>query len=136
MAGMTPTGFRKGAKYLRLRNFVTAARGPSSKMAMRPMSPYSPERILRRSFCFTLAPLLLMAALALNPNRARAALTETNVTSPDGSIQFRLTFKNGIGYEVSLRNTTIIEPSRLSFSLGGTELTAEATAGDVKTYHL
>jgi len=100
------------------------------------MSPYSPERILRRSFCFTLAPLLLMAALAQNPNRALAALTETNVTSPDGFIQFHLTFKNGIGYEVSLRNTTIIEPSRLSFSLGGTELTAEATAGEVKTYHL
>ena len=74
----------------------------------------------------------LAAAMALNPAGAFAALTETNVLSPDGSLQFHVTFKNGIGYEVSLRNKDIIEPSRLSFSLNGTELTSEVTAGDVR----
>ena len=80
------TGFRKRYKCFHPRNFVTAACGESSKMAMRPMSPYSPEQIPRRSFCFFLAPLLLMAMLALIPDGAFAALTETNVTSPDGSV--------------------------------------------------
>jgi alpha-glucosidase len=133
---MRVTGPRKYSHRFAPRNFVTAACGESSKMAMRPMSPYSPEQILRRSFCFFLAPLLLMAMLALIPDGAFAALTETNVTSPDGSIQFHLTFKNGIGYAVSLRNKAIIEPSRLSFSLNGTEVTADPTAGEAKTYRL
>ena len=71
--------------------------------------------------------------MALNCDRALAEITETNITSPDGSIQFHVTFKNGIGYGVKLRNTAIIEPSRLNFSLNGNDVTAEPTVGEIKT---
>ncbi|HWC61953.1 MAG TPA: glycoside hydrolase family 97 N-terminal domain-containing protein, partial [Verrucomicrobiae bacterium] len=99
------------------------------------MSPYSPEQSLQRRLCFFAPLLLLIAAIILNPTRAFAVL-EADVASPDGSIQFQVTFTNGVGYEVGLKNKAVIEPSRMSFSINGTELTTAPAAGEVKTYRL
>ncbi len=104
-------------------------------MAMRPMSPYSPEQSLRRLLGRFAAMLLSVAAMVLNPLHA-FAVSEAEVVSPDGSIRFHVTFQNGISYEIGLKNKTVIEPSRMSFSLNGTELTSELTASEVKTYRI
>src|SRR6185312_4109959 len=121
-------------KHLAERNFVTVPSGAPSKLPMRPMSPYTPEQSLRRRLCL-FAPSLLLIAAILNPARS-LAVSEADFPSPDGSIQFRVTFRNGIRYEVDLKNRAVIEPSRMIFSLNGTELTSNAIAGDVKTYHI
>src|SRR6185312_16007139 len=111
------------------RNFVTVLHTASSKLAMRPMSPYTPEESLRRLLRF-FAPALLRFAAILSSPRA-FAVTEAEVASPDGSIQFQVTFKSGIGYKVDLKNKAVIEPSRMIFSLNGTDLTSNAVAGDI-----
>jgi alpha-glucosidase len=117
-----------------LRKYVTAGRGASSKLAMRLINPFALR--LRRSFCFALLPTIFTAAMVIASNNSLAAVSETQVTSPDGTIQFHVTFNSGIHYEVGLKNKTVIEPSRMVFSLNGTELTADVTNGEPKTYHI
>jgi alpha-glucosidase len=122
---------RKGFKHLGERNFVTVAFDAPSKVAMRPMSPYTPDQSLQRLLCLCAATLLLIAAI-LNPTRA-FAVSEAEVASPNGLIQFHIAFTNGIRYEVDLNNKAVIEPSRMIFSLNGTDLTSNSIAGEAKT---
>ena len=84
--------------------------------------------------CFVLAPLFTMAAILVTSQPALAAVTETQVTSPDGSIQFHVWSNGRLGYEVGLKNKTVLEPSRMNFSLDGKELTTNSVIGDIKTY--
>ena len=49
-------------------------------MAMRPMSPYTPEQSLRRLLCLFAPPLLLIAAILI-PGQA-SAVSEAEVASP------------------------------------------------------
>ncbi|HXT12115.1 MAG TPA: glycoside hydrolase family 97 catalytic domain-containing protein [Candidatus Angelobacter sp.] len=77
-----------------------------------------------------------MSALTLNADHALAAAAESVVASPDGSIEFHATFKGRMGFEVSLKNRPVIEPSRMIFAVDGADLTSNAVAGEIKTYHL
>src|SRR5258706_10316830 len=74
-------------------------------------------------------------ALLLIPGHA-FAMDETQVASPDGSVQVKVIFKDSLRYEVSFKNQPVIEPSTLSFTLDGVELAAQAGAGEIKTYRL
>lgn len=101
-------------------------------MAMRQtMSNFQIKAAWRTFFCVFLC---LIASLSLLPGTARAA--ETVVPSPDGAIQFHVTFKGPLVYDVSFKNKSIIEPSRLLFSIDGKVLTADATIGEIKTYRM
>ena len=77
-----------------------------------------------------------MVALALSPIPVSGGTNETEVASPDGSIQFHVTFQNGVGYEVSFKNKPVIEPSRMIFSLNGTEVTSDPAVGEIKTFRI
>src|SRR5689334_17605609 len=80
-------------------------------------------------------PLLLLAALCV-PAFAFAA-PDAQVSSPDGSIQFKVSFKDGLFYSVDFKNKPVIESSPLSFTLDGVEIAGAARPGDVfetKTY--
>lgn len=103
---------------------------------MCPTHPFSLKGSARRFFASFSVPLFLIAATVLVSNRAVASSNETIVASPDGSIQFQVTFKEHLGYDVSFKNKSVIEPSQLIFSLDGKDLTASPTVGDIKTYHL
>src|SRR4051794_30780125 len=76
----------------------------------------------------------ILAAVLISPNAF--AGDETQVASPDGSIQFKVSFKDGLRYEVSLKNKSVIEPSRMVFTLDGAEVTSGADVGEIKTYRL
>jgi alpha-glucosidase len=89
--------------------------------------------ILRRAF--DLVSLILAAAVFLITNRAPAA-TDTQVISPDGLIQFHVTIKGPLSYEVNFKSKPVIEPSRMIFSLEGKEVTLSPDVGDIKTYRL
>jgi alpha-glucosidase len=115
--------------------FVTAQPGASSKMTMCPISPYRPTTFTERIFNFVRLSFVLIVATILTPTFAFSA-TETEVTSPDGSIQFHVTFNGGIGYNVSLKNNFVIGPSRMVFSLNGTDLSSNVMAGEFKTYRI
>ncbi|HWD94394.1 MAG TPA: glycoside hydrolase family 97 catalytic domain-containing protein [Verrucomicrobiae bacterium] len=95
------------------------------------MNPLS--GIFRRAFHFV--SLVPIAAVVLIASRALAT-EDTQVASPDGTIHFRVTFKGGLGYAVNFKNETVIEPSRLVFSLDGKDLTSSPAVGEVKTYHI
>lgn len=56
-----------------------------------------------------------MATLLLFAGRAIAA-PDTEVTSPDGSIQFNLNLKN-LGYDVLFKTNAVIKPSWMMFSV-------------------
>ena len=102
---------------------------------MRLANMFCSRQTSRRAFSISLLPVFLLVAL-LFQNRATAAATETLVTSPDGSIQFHATFKGRLGYNVSFKNKPVIEPSRMIFSLDGTDLTSDAAPGEIKTYKI
>src|SRR5688572_29463835 len=84
-----------------------------------------------KRYCWLLAFLLI-------PGHAFSAedRDETRITSPDGSIQFKVTFKEGLRYEVSFKSKPVIEPSPLSFMLDGVDLAGKPQAGEIKTYRL
>jgi alpha-glucosidase len=103
---------------------------------MRPINLFFPEKFSRRALPFALRAFFMVAALAMSLIHAQGAATETDLASPDGSIQFHVTFQSGIGYEVSLKNKPVIEPSKMIFSLNGADITAEPVAGEIKTYRL
>jgi len=75
-------------------------------------------------------------AVLLVPLRALAADQATSVTSPDGSVQVKVSFKGGIAWEVLFKNSPVIEPSRLVFSLDGVEVTAGPETGVIQTYRI
>ena len=99
---------------------------------MRLIHPSS--ELLRRIFCFVLPVVMTTALLA--PAVSFAALSEMQVTSPDGSIQIHITLNDRIRYEVGLKNKSVIGLSRMAFSLNGTDLTSEPTVGELKTYRI
>jgi len=103
---------------------------------MCPIKLFSPKEISRCAFWPVLTPFLIAVAIALTPNRALAAATETQVTSPDGSIQIHVMCGGQLSYEVGLKNQTVIEPSRLIFSLDGKEITSGPAIGEIKTYRI
>ena len=100
---------------------------------MRLNNPFAPERISRAQFGI-LSLLIFLAAAGLAEDRALAAPSEIQLTSPDGSIHFHVTFKNGIGYDVRRKDINVIEPSKMVFSLNGADLTSTPSAGAIKTY--
>ncbi len=101
-------------------------------MAMRPLRTACPEPVSQRALRFSRLLISSSATLLAFALRVSAAPAEMQVTSPDDSIQFHATFKGGIGYEVHLKDKTVIEPSRLIFSLDGTNLTSSAVASEPK----
>src|SRR5258708_1031173 len=98
---------------------------------MRPTHSPRSQSPLRRAAGFYLSAVFLVAILV---NHSFLAAADTQVASPDNSIQFRVTFKGDLGYEVTFKDKNVIEPSRLIFSLDGSELTSHAAAGEIKTY--
>lgn len=86
---------------------------------------------------FSLLSLALFVIGSLVSKSVHAAsVNETEITSPDGSIRFHLTSNDHLGYDVSLKGKPVIEPSRLVFTLDGTELTTNVALGEIKTYRL
>lgn len=114
---------------------VTRRLAASSKLAMRQTNSVSAKTTARRSFSFPLVRGFVVASLLLFTGYAIAA-PETEVTSPNGSIQFRLTFKNHLGYEVLFKTNMAIEPSWMMFSVDKKDLTKGATSGEIKTYRI
>lgn len=100
--------------------------------AMRPTHPSCLNYVPRVPAGCWLFIFLLCAAV----RPVFAETNETAVSSPDGSIQFHVTFSGGIGYDVSLKGKPVIEPSRMVFSIDGTELTGSPTIGEIKTYKI
>src|SRR5690349_14463234 len=93
--------------------------------------------LIRGLVGFVSPPLVFVVATMLVSSASIAAVSETQVTSPDGSIQFHVTFNEGIHYEVGLKNKSVIEPSRMVFSVNGTELTTNVTVnGEARTYRI
>src|SRR4051812_5527610 len=97
---------------------------------MRLIDPFS--LLIRRLFGLVLRLGFVLVALLI-PCASFAAVPEALVTSPDGSIQFHVTFNDGIHYEVGLKNKSVIEPSRMVFFVNGSNLTSEVTVGEIKT---
>jgi alpha-glucosidase len=102
---------------------------------MRLSNLFSLKVFLRRAPRLLSLPIFLLAA-ALIPNQSPAAPADTRITSPDGAIQFHVTFKGRLGYDVHLKNKSVIESSRMIFLLDGADLTSDPTVGDIKTYRI
>jgi alpha-glucosidase len=61
---------------------------------------------------------------------ACAAAGSYSVTSPDGHVEIRFFEKEkALNYEVKFRGESVIEPSRLQFTIDGAELTADVLPG-------
>lgn len=103
-------------------------------MAMRPTNTASAKRIFRRNFFASFLAILLIPALTLTSRRVNAG--DMRIASPDGSIQFHITSKGPVGYDVTLKDKPVIEPSHFIFSLDGKDLTLGPSVGEYKTYRI
>jgi alpha-glucosidase len=81
-------------------------------------------------------PVFLLIAISLTANHVVAAEDEALISSPDGSIQFHVTSKGGVSYEVNFKGKPVIEKSRMVFSVDGNELTAAPAMGETKNYRM
>src|SRR5262249_13221364 len=65
------------------------------------------------------------------------AADQTQIASPDGSVQCNVFSSDGVlRYEVSFKNKPVIEASPLSFTIDGAEFAAKASFGEIKTYRV
>lgn len=63
---------------------------------------------------------------------------EVKVVSPNGQIQFHLTYKNAprLNYQITLKNKPVIEPSQIGIVIDGVDLGQGAEVGKVESYRL
>jgi alpha-glucosidase len=66
-----------------------------------------------------------------------AALADSGIPSPDGSVQFKFFLNQGkLSYAISCRNKPVIELSPMEFPLDGVDLTQEAELGRMEPYDI
>jgi alpha-glucosidase len=81
--------------------------------------------------------LLISACWLLSSSYSCFASPEVRVISPDRLVQFRLLTAEGrLSFAVSARNHLIIEPSVMSFTMDGVDLTGGVEVGTPKRYRI
>src|SRR5262249_8825794 len=83
---------------------------------------------------FVGSPMRILLGLAVAAGSAVAA--DMSVTSPDGKLRICIKAADPPTVEVRFRHDPVIEPSPLSLSLDGTDLTSGAESGAVETYEI